>query len=124
MKDFKQGELVEKVWYELTFDDGRNNGFSFPCDKNGKVSDDINDAAKKNYEYALAHPEKFVRYNKVVEWKQEYRENNSGTCDCGETIELYNEYLGGCECPNCGRWWNIWGQRLNNPDTWSDGDEL
>lgn len=123
MKNFKQGELVDRVWYELTFDDGHNNGFSFPCDKDGNLASDMNDSAKENYEWCLAHPSEFERYNKVVEYKQRYKENNSGTCDCGKQIELFNQYLGACECPNCGRWWNVWGQRVKNPDTWSDGDD-
>lgn len=52
-----------------------------------------------------------------------YREPNSGVCHCGHRIELYNEYLGACECPYCGQWWNIFGQELKPVEQWKDGDD-
>jgi hypothetical protein len=125
IKDFQRGEYVTNISYELAFDDGHNNGFGFPCDKDGNfiITENTNPAAIENYHWCLEHPEKFVRWNKVVEWKHSYRENNSGVCNCGNRIELYNEYLGACECPNCGQWWNTSGQMLNPVETWSDGDD-
>ena len=124
IKDFRNGEERESVGYEVVFDDGRYNGYSFPCDEEGnpKIAED-NDAAKENYEYCVANPDKFARYGKVIKRIWTWRENNSGTCDCGNRIELINQYLGGCECPYCGRWWNVWGQELNNPSTWSEGED-
>lgn len=122
MKDFKNGEIVTETYYKLVYDDGGWNGFSFDCDKNGKITN-TNEAALKNYEWAKQHADTFVRAGKVIKESYSYRENNSGICDCGNRIELYNEYLGGCECPHCGRWWNVWGQRLNNPETWSNGED-
>lgn len=122
IKDFRNGEERESVGYEVVFDDGCNNGFCFPCDEDGnpKIT---NDAAKENYEYCVANPDKFARYGKVIKRIWTWRENNSGTCNCGNRIELINQYLGGCECPYCGRWWNVWGQELNNPSTWSEGED-
>lgn len=120
--DYRPPEWKTSVWYEVCFDDGRNNGFGFPCDENGKLLTD-NPAALKNYQYALEHPEKFVRYNKVIKREQDYKENARGRCHCGTEIELFNEYLGGCECPNCGQWYNLFGQELNPPETWRDGDD-
>ena len=121
MKDFKHGEWVEEISYELAFDDGCGNGFAFPCDKDGNVNL-TNPAAEKNYKYCLAHPDEFNRWNKVSETKWSYRENNSGVCNCGNRIELVNEYLGACECPHCGQWWNLWGQELIQPTGWDMDD--
>ena len=123
IKNFKQGEWQEQIWYELTFDDGRGNGFVFPCDENGAIPEDLNEAAKRNCAWCIEHPERFERFNKVIKRTSHYRENNSGVCECGETIELWNEYLGACECPNCGRWYNLFGQELNPPDTWREGGD-
>ena len=125
INNFKRGKIVIKTDYRLCFDDGCNNGFGFPCDKDGNLlqSEMENPAAWENYRYCLSNPEKFFRFNKVVSCEHSWRENNTGTCHCGEPMELYNEYLGACECPKCGRWYNIWGQELNNPSTWSDGDD-
>lgn len=124
MKDFKMGEIVTQEDYELAFDDGHNNGYGFPCDKKGNVMiDEDNIGAKENYEWCLAHKERFVRAGEVIVYRWSYRENNSGICNCGNKIELYNEYLGGCECPHCGQWWNLFGQELTDPSTWVDEDD-
>ena len=41
------------------------------------------------------------------------------TCDCGSTV-----YLGRftCECENCGRLYNSFGQELAPPDEWDEDD--
>lgn len=121
--DFHPAEWKTSVWYELCFDDGRNNGLGFPCTEDGKPLIDGNAAAQKNYKYALEHPEKYVRYNKVVRHEQDYKENAWGVCKCGHGVELYNEYMGACECPSCGQWYNLFGQEVNAPETWPDGDD-
>ncbi len=108
------------TFYELCFDDGHGNGCGFPCDANGNVSGLI-DAAKRNLEYCMAHPEKFRRWNKVVAYKQWYSEPARGTCSCGEEIILTDQYYGACECPSCGKWYNLFGQELQPPERWEDG---
>ena len=124
IKDFKRGEVVTVTDYEIMFDDGHYNGFGFPCDKDGnpKIRED-NDVAWENYEYCKANLDKFVRKGVVVPETWSYREPNTGTCECGKRIELENQYLGACECPNCGLWYNMFGQELNPPETWSSGDD-
>jgi len=37
-------------------------------------------------------------------------------CTCGREFYLQNEYYGTCECPGCGRWWNLSGQAVLAPD--------
>ena len=121
--NYRPGEWRETTWYGLCFDDGRNNGFEFPCDENGNPDPDMPQAAWENYHYAMAHPEKFVRYNKVIERKHSWKDHAHGTCVCGNEIDLYDDYLGACECPHCGQWWNMFGQMLNPPETWADGND-
>ena len=125
MKDYKPGERVETVEYELLFYVERGGGLAFPCDENGNVDvENMYPPAKRNYENAMKHPEKYpYAWNKVHKYTRSYRENPSGVCNCGNRIDLYNEYLGGCECPHCGQWWNLFGQELNNPETWRNGDD-
>lgn len=117
IKDFKKGELIKNITYELVFDDGHHNGYGFPCDQDGKVTFD-NDSAKENYEWCLTHKDQFVRAGVVIKEENEYREDNSGVCHCGNRIDLYNEYMGSCECPHCGQWWNLFGQALLPPSQW------
>ena len=123
IQNFQPSEWKTEIWHELVFDDGRGNGLCFPCDENGKPKIDGNEGAQINYAYALEHPEKYVRFNKVIKRERNYKEPAHGTCECGEEVELYNQYMGACECPNCGRWYNLFGQELNPVNTWRDGDD-
>lgn len=120
-----KGERKEIISYGLRFFYDTSGGFEFPCDENGKVLDNLNSAAKENYEWCMKNPQKFKGgFNEVKKYVTRYRELDTGVCDCcGETFELYNEYMGACECPKCGQWYNLFGQKLNPPETWSDGDD-
>ena len=124
IKDYKDSWVEEIEEYNLLFYTDRSGGLSFPCDKDGNILPLEYDQAKKNYEYAMNHPEHYPYAWKVVKKHvRRYRNPASGICNCGERIDLRNEYLGACECPNCGQWWNMFGQELNNPETWRDGDD-
>jgi hypothetical protein len=84
---------------------------------------DGNEGAQINYRYALEHEDKYVRFNRVIKRERDYKELAHGTCECGEEVYLQNEYMGACECPNCGRWYNLFGQELNPVNTWSNGED-
>ena len=107
--------------YSLEFFRDRNGGCAFPCDENGNLLPFACEAAKKNYEYCMNHPEEYTySFNRVR--KESYRVSDPahGTCECGEEVYLYNQYMGACECPNCGRWYNLFGQELIRPEYWED----
>ena len=124
INNFKVGEVVEKVDYELCFYRDYTGGFAFPCDENGNVDENMNPATIENYHWCMENKDKFPYYfNEVVKSCHSWREPNTGTCHCGQEMELVDQYMGACECPKCGQWYNILGQELNNPSTWSDGDD-
>ena len=118
LKNMKKPEHKIEIRYELCFDDGHNNGFGFPCDVNGNVSEKLNPAAAENLEWCKAHPEKFVRFNEVIAHKINYVEPARGICACGETVVLENQYYGSCQCNRCKRWYNLYGQHILPPDQW------
>lgn len=122
LKNFTRSERKEVVEYGLVFDDGENNGYSFRCDENGVLPVDMPVAAQKNYAFCMEHPEKFVRFNKVVAFYRSFREPPHGLCECGREVYLYDQYLGACEC-ECGRWYNLFGQELNHPSKWSEMED-
>lgn len=120
LKNYTQAEWKTLVEYELVFDDGSNNGFGFPCDRDGKLieSEEQNPVAHENYRRCMKHPEQFDRFNEVVRRERRYREPGHGTCICGAEVELYDQYYGACQCPECGRWYNLYGQSLLPPEQW------
>lgn len=120
LKNYKQGEWKTVIEYGLVFDDGHGNGFCFPCDREGKLleSKDQNPAAYENYQSCMKHPERFVRFDEIERYEWEYREPGRGTCICGAEVELNDQYYGACQCPECGRWYNLYGQRLLPPEQW------
>ena len=89
------------------------NGYSFPCESDGTLLN-TNESARENYEYCLAHPEKYEDMG-VEEWNLNYTEPALAKCSCGR--ELYLE--GDQEC-GCGQWYNAFGQALKDPKYWYD----
>lgn len=118
IKNYVPSEWRTNYEYNLVFDDGQGNGFAFPCSEAGEPM--LNDCNRENYEYCQAHPEQFVRFNKVVKDSWRYKVNAHGTCHCGEVVELYDEYLGACHCEKCGQWYNLFGQELKPPAEWEE----
>ena len=124
LKHYTPSEWKDVIEYNLVFDDGRGNGLCFACDKAGNLlpfdDEAVNEARRRNRDTALLHPEKYVRFNKIVKETRRYSEPAHGLCDCGEEVYLYNQYMGACECPGCGKWYNLFGQELLPPDQWGE----
>lgn len=122
IQNYKPSHIEEYVDYDVVFDDGRGNGYWFPCDEHGNLLSNVYDCAKTNYAYCMAHQDEFVRANQVITHRRRVREPATGTCKCGDNIELKDQYYGACMCTSCGQWYNMFGQELLPPDEW--GDEL
>ena len=119
MKIIEQRRIVEVKEHVVDFDDKRRNdgsGFTFPLDVHG---DPIfsTDCAKRNYEMCVAHPDIYEKNYRVHKWK--YIEPAKGKCICGRVVELYDQYLGACQC-ECGRWYNLFGDALIDPKYWEE----
>lgn len=106
--------------YNLVFDDGYCNGFSFPCDAAGRVFDDLPSPALENYKWCLEHPERFKQFDKVIEYRYKVKDSAHGTCHCGNEVYLHDEYYGACMCDECGQWYNLSGQELLPPEDWQE----
>lgn len=113
-----EGKTEHVVEYNLNFDIDSSGGYSFPCDENGNITEDMHPVAWENLKYCQEHPELYHRY--IHKREYDIKEPNTGICHCGEKFWLGNEYMGACSCPNCGRWYNIWGQELLPPDQWEE----
>jgi hypothetical protein len=120
IQNYVPSKLRTITEYNLVFDDGYRNGFSFPCDENGKVFDDLPQPALENYNWCLNHSDKFVRFKKVMKDSWTVRDDAYGTCHCGNTVYLHDEYYGACQCDKCGQWYNLSGQELLPPEDWQE----
>ena len=119
IQNYVPAEHKTETRFDLTFFYSEDSGgFAFPCDAAGNVFSLENEEARKNLEYCLAHPEEFETYNEVRRWINRYTEPAHGTCICGTEVELYDQYYGACQCPSCGRWYNLFGQSLLPPEQW------
>lgn len=97
----------------------QGNGYSFPCLPGGfpDINDENCEYWIKHFEYCINHPEEYIDEGVVVaEWN--YEEPAIGLCSCGNEVELTDEYLGACQCNKCGQWYNIFGQKLIDPEFW------
>lgn len=123
IRNFQESKVVEQTEYNLLFYADATGGLSFPCDKDGNITTKY-PAALANYEHAIRHPEAFpYAFREIAKRTHRYREPASGICHCGKRIDLYNQYLGACQCPYCGQWWNLFGQELNDVFTWEKGED-
>ena len=68
----------------------------------------------------MAHPERFMAFRKLVKHQNCYMRPAEGDCSCGTHVILENQYMGACQCPGCGLWYGVHGQRLLPPSLWTD----
>ena len=122
LRDITRRQRVKIEEHKIQFMYDSDGGYSFPCDENGNLLP-MEDCARKNYDYCMEHPEQFETWNKKITRERYITENATGICDCGEKVELWDQYMSACECPGCGRWYNLFGQELNHPDTWASGGD-
>ena len=119
LKNIIRGEWKTDVSYSPMYMYDRDSGFWFPCDEAGNLLH-LPPEAEKNYEYCRNHPEEFEIAGEVRTIRNEYREPDTGVCSCGQKVDLIEEYYGACQCPKCGKWYNLFGQELLPPEAWEE----
>lgn len=112
-------EVEEEIRLEFDLIEDRSACLSFDYDETAKQVILHNDAQRENYEYAISHPDKYHQ-GEVRTYTHKYKVPSVGKCDCGEEVQLVNEYMGACQCPSCERWYNLFGQPLNPPEMWEE----
>lgn len=120
MKIIKERTPEVITWYTYDFDRIKENGgcsFTFPCDQHGNI-EKLSLAAQKNYNYCLSHINEF--HHGINKIQTTYVHPAIGLCSCGEEVVLEDQYLGACQCPKCGSWYNLFGQKLIDPKYWEE----
>lgn len=121
LKIIKERESKESITYSLEFDyrDDSGGGFTFPCNQQGEILEDkMPQTAIDNYHRCLRDNRLTLPY--VHTHKNHWVEPAVGECVCGEQVVLESQYMGACQCPKCGQWYNIFGQSLIPPEHWED----
>lgn len=106
----------EPAW-EINFYINGELSFGFPCHQDGSpIIPETNVAARNNYAQCVEnhYPYEIVYRPKVMGGYTDL------ICNCGCRFTLYSEYMGACSCPNCGQWYNIFGQELLPPENWEE----
>jgi hypothetical protein len=95
-------------------------GFTFSATEDGNPDfSKMTPQAALNYQYCIDNPELFYPPQVIIHTRV-YTEPAIGRCLCGAEVILESQYLGARQCDKCGRWYNIFGQELKDPDYWED----
>lgn len=116
--EIKPREHIKHTEWRRSFTNIKHpdSGFEFPCDSSGTlIHNEHYDCWIENYEMCISNPEKF-RDDGVVKRSWWHTEPALVRCSCGE--EFYLD--GDTECPNCGQWYNGFGQELKDPSQWEE----
>ena len=113
-------KVLGEISYKLEFPfhgNFSNGGYSFPCDKHGnlltsKMPNPI--GMLEGYLTCLKNPEDYGK-GVIIEYTNNYIVERWGKCICGSSFEMVNTYMGACQCPFCGRWYNLFGQEIKDP---------
>ena len=106
----------EYTEFRYLFTDSHGNGFAFPCDEDGNIKI-INEDARRNLNEARQHAGAYKTVG-IHKYSRLYREPAHGRCSCGKNVVLENQYYGACQCPNCGQWYNLFGESILPPEQW------
>lgn len=119
MKIIEERERHHVVNYALEFvdKDDELSGFSFPCDKDGKVLlDKLFPEGLENYRKCVSGEHK-VETPYVRKYEHTYISPAVGLCDCGQEV-LLQGFTNVCD--ECEESYNSSGQRLAHSSQWED----
>jgi len=121
LKMIKDGGRRTSVYYALSFDyvGEKNCGFSFDCDKDGKVFE--NNANSKNYRACLTGEVngKNVQKPEIQRRECSWFESPIFLCTCGEEVQGSGPGRD-FNCDKCGALYNSGGQELCSPRHWGE----
>lgn len=107
---------VKEHVVEYEHKDGRDKGwYSFKTDPiKGIIYK--NEMQKRNVEMLNNSPDYIGPIPRVID--RSYIQPTKAICECNSVIFLEDQYMGASQCPSCGRWHNMFGQTLKDPEYW------
>lgn len=114
-------ETIIDYTIEYSYKDDPEAGFWFPALKNGEPDfDAMCPEMRANYESCLTDDRLTEPEFKVN--KRTYINPAIGECSCGREVVLDVDYNGAVMC-DCGKWYNLFGQELRDPEYWEEDYE-
>lgn len=90
-------------------------GYSFDCSPDGEPLVPLNEAARANLAFCLAHSDEFATVE-VEDFTREVKLAKVIRCDCGSAVPLWDSWSNGCD--GCSREYNGSGQLLAPREQW------
>ena len=106
---------------EFTYKNDPNAGFCFPATSKGEPDlFFMSKEAQANYEKCLTDDR--LIGPEFTKNERTYMSPAVGLCSCGKEVVLDADYQGAVRC-DCGRWYNLFGQELRDPEYWEEDYE-
>lgn len=111
-------ETIIEYYIEFFYKDDPDAGFCFPATPQGEPDfSRMAPEAKANYEACLT--DERLTEGEFTKSKHTYMNPAIGRCICGQEVILDSDYQGAVRC-ECGRWYNLFGQSLKDPEYWEE----
>lgn len=103
-------EKIEHYSHVFHWADNAGAGFSFSCDKDGKINTSkMSDVGLKNLAMCQNCSDGTIIDDGIVDYSHEYRHGRTIQCDCGKVFEIdYDEQ----ECEKCGQLYSLFGNKI------------
>jgi hypothetical protein len=114
-------ERIKEYRIEFMYKDDPEAGFSFPATQYGDPDwSKMGSEMLANYEACLSDKRLTEGEFKTLEWT--YMNPALGQCSRGRAVTLECDHAGAVMC-ECGKWYNLFGQELRDPQYWEEDDE-
>jgi hypothetical protein len=114
-------EIITECYIEFKYKDDPDAGFCFPATHYGDPDfDRMSDEACANYQACLT--DNRLTEEEFVKHKWTYMNPALGICSCGKEVVLDCDHAGAVRC-ECGKWYNLFGQELLDPEYWEEDNE-
>ena len=117
----REPEQIVEYYVEFYYNEDRDGGFSFAANSEYEVdTETLTPEGRANYERCLNDKSLIGPVN--LKYEHTYINPAVVKCSCGAEVILDGGYAGAVQC-ECGRWYNLSGQELLDPEYWERDDD-
>ena len=112
---------IKEYFIEFKYKDDPDAGFCFPAFSN-RDPDLVHMTSEALANYESCFKDDRLEGPEFTKNEFTYMEPAVGKCICGSLVTLDSDYQGAVRC-ECGRWYNLFGQSLKDPEYWEEDFE-